>query len=335
MLNPQEHPTLTYAHNWSNNMLEQMQKRLLPLADIALDVSIAAVSGSLGRLEGMAHSDCDLIVLVNDEAIHEPSRCQKAMQAVWDALEPLGLPLPKSSGIYVTPASHGQICDYSTLGLIADDKNIFGKRMQVLLDAKPVYGEDNFQSLMQGLLERYAAGFLIHDQKKEWVYLLNDLIRYFRSYCAWHQFDLSNDPIDSWHMRNTKLRNSRIPMFAALIFLLGECSKEKKDKIGWLREHLLLTPMQRIEKVYQLNNDNGFNILLDAYEVFMQGMNSPEVRNVLVEANPKTLEDLQVMNFPVYDELHDNSDIIIRELTRFVLDRRGDWSEAFYEYLLF
>ena len=124
-------------------------------------------------------------------------------------------------------------------------------------------------------------------------------------------------------------------MFAALIFLLGECSKEKKDKIGWLREHLLLTPMQRIEKVYQLNNDNGFNILLDAYEVFMQGMNSPEVRNVLVEANPKTLEDLRAMNFPVYDELHANSDIIIRELTRFVLDRRGDWSEAFYEYLLF
>ena len=67
----------------------------------------------------------------------------------------------------------------------------------------------------------------------------------------------------------------------------------------------------------------------------MQGMNSPEVRNVLVEANPKTLEDLRAMNFPVYDELHDNSDIIIRELTRFVLDRRGDWSEAFYEYLLF
>jgi len=33
--------------------------------------------------------------------------------------------------------------------------------------------------------------------------------------------------------------------------------------------------------------------------------------------------------------LHANSDTIIKELTRFVLDRRGDWSDAFFEYLLF
>jgi hypothetical protein len=335
MFHPDRYPTLTYAHNWSNDILEQMRQRLAPLVDTAPDVSIAAVSGSLGRLEGMAHSDCDLIVLVNDDAIHDSVRCQKAMQTVWDALDPLGLPLPKSTGIYVTPSSYSQICDYSTLGLIADDKNIFGKRMQVLLDAKPIYGKEHFQKLISGLLERYAAGFLIYDQKKEWVYLLNDLIRYFRSYCAWHQFDLSNDPIDSWQMRNTKLRNSRIPMFAALIFLLGECSKEKKDKINWLREHLLLTPMQRIEKVYMLNNDDGFNVLLDAYEVFMTRMNSSEVRNILVEARPESLEELRSMELPEFDELHSNSDILIKELTRFILDRRGDWSEAFFEYLLF
>ena len=79
MLNPQKHPTLVYAHDWSNDMLEQMQKRLLPLVETAPDVSIAAVYGSLGRLEGMAHSDCDLIVLVDDEAVHDSSRRQKAM----------------------------------------------------------------------------------------------------------------------------------------------------------------------------------------------------------------------------------------------------------------
>ena len=335
MPDPENHPTLTYAYDWSNDMLEQMRQRLLALADFAPDVTIAAVSGSLGRLEGMAHSDCDLIVLVNDEAIHDPARCQKSMQAVWDALDPLGMPLPKSSGIYMSPASHSQICDHDTLGLIADDKNIFGKRMQILLDAKPVYGEENFQILVQGLLERYAAGFLIYDQKKEWVYLLNDLIRYLRSYCAWHQFDLTNDPIDSWHMRNTKLRNSRIPMFAALIFLLGECSKEKKDKIGWLREHLSLTPMQRIEKVYVLNDDDGFGVLMDAYEIFMTRINSPEVRKILVEANPASLDELRMMDIPEYNELHTNSDIIIKELTCFVLDRRDDWSDDFFEYLLF
>lgn len=335
MIDLQKHPTLTYARDWSSNMLQQMQERLLPLADSTLDVSIVAASGSLGRLEGMTHSDCDLIVLVNDDAIHDSDRCQKAMQAVWDALDPLGLPLPKSTGIYVTPTSYQQICDYTTLGLVADNKNIFGKRMQILLDAKPVYGAGNFQTLTRGLLERYATGFLIYDQRKEWVYLLNDLIRYLRSYCAWQQFDLSNDPIDSWHMRNTKLRNSRIPMFAALIFLLGECSKEKQDKITWLCEHLSLTPMQRIQKVYALNNDNGLDVLLDAYEIFMTQISSPEIRKILVAADPTSLDALRAMDIPEYNELHTNSDIIIKELTRFVLDRRGDWSDDFFEYLLF
>lgn len=50
MIDPEKHPTLTYAYNWSNDMLEQMQDRLLPLAKSAPDVSIAAVSGSLVAL---------------------------------------------------------------------------------------------------------------------------------------------------------------------------------------------------------------------------------------------------------------------------------------------
>jgi hypothetical protein len=67
----------------------------------------------------------------------------------------------------------------------------------------------------------------------------------------------------------------------------------------------------------------------------MPRMNSPEVRNILVEARPETLEELRRMELPEFDELHSNSDILIKELTRFILDRRGDWSEAFFEYLLF
>ncbi len=335
MLNSNKHPTLCYARNWSEDMMIQMQQRMLPLAQSAPDVCLAAVSGSLGRLEGMAHSDCDLIVLVHNDAVNDKERCQKAMLAVWEALEPLGMPLPKASGIYATPASPEQICDHDTLGVVADDKNIFGKRLQFLLDARPIYGDEHYQELMQHLLERYAAGFLIHDQSKEWVYLLNDLIRYFRSYCGWHQFDLSSDPIDSWHMRNTKLRNSRVLMFAALMLLLGECSKEKTDKIGWLHQHLQLTPMERIEYVYKANNESGFEILLQAYELFMTRINSPAVRQALVESTPENLNELHNTKLPEYDELHKNSDVILREITRFVLDRRNDWSEEFFEYLIF
>ena len=335
MLDLSGYPTLEYARHWSVNTLKQMEELLRPVAGINPDILVVAPSGSLGRLEGMAHSDCDLIVLIDHEAIQDRQRARRAMQDVWSALEPLNLPMPKSSGIYATPASREQICDYSTLGQVADDKDVFGKRMQILLDSTPVYGHEQFNSLRYELLERYATGFLVNDQRKEWVYLLNDLIRYLRSYCGWHQFDLSHDPIDSWYMRNVKLGNGRIPMFAGLVFLLGECSKEKRDKIGWLHKHLHLTMMQRIEYVYRKNNDPHFEKFIAAYEFFMEQMNREKVREKLITTTPATLEELNQTHLPEYEVLHGNSKEIIRELTRFTLDRRGQWSDAFFDYLLF
>ena len=335
MLDLQTCPTLAYARQWSITMLKQMQELLAPLDLQAPDIITIAPAGSLGRLEGMDHSDCDLIVVIADEAVRDRERAMNAMQSVWHVLEPLKLPMPKSSGVFATPVSPEQVCDHTTLGHVADNRDIFGKRMQILLDATPVYAPDDFRHLRYRLLQRYAAGFLVHDQSKEWVYLLNDLIRYFRSYCGWHQFDLSNDPIDSWYMRNVKLRNSRIPMFAALLFLLGECSKEKQDKIGWLHEHLDMTVMERIKFVYEENSESGFDEILQAYEYFMSQLKREEVREQLVKTTPLTLEELYTTHLPVYDDLHRNSKKIISELTRFLLARKNQWSDAFFEYLLF
>ena len=56
---------------------------------------------------------------------------------------------------------------------------------------------------------------------------------------------------------------------------------------------------------------------------------------MLFRSNPDSLDELRVMDIPEYNELHSNSDILLKELTRFTLDRRGDWSDAFFEYLLF
>lgn len=335
MLDLQSCPTLAYARQWSLTTMEKMRDLLAPLDLQSPDIITVAPSGSLGRLEGMDHSDCDLIVVIADEAVRDKERADAAMQSVWRALAPLELPMPKSSGVYATPASPEQLCDPGTLGQIADDKDIFGKRMQILLDSTPAYSPGDFKHLRYRLLERYAAGFLIHDQSKEWVYLLNDLIRYFRSYCGWHQFDMSNDPVDSWYMRNVKLRNSRIPMFAALLFLLGECSKEKQDKIGWLHKHLDLTVMERLQFVYEENAENGFHKILQAYEYFMSQLNREDVREQLVKTTPLTLDELNATHLPVYEDLHRNSKTIISELTRFLLARKHQWSDTFFEYLLF
>lgn len=328
-----EYPILQYAHNWSADLRQQMATHLLPLAEIAPYILTVAVSGSLGRLEGLPHSDCDLLVLLHDSATD--LEVEQAMQKVWDLLLPLNLLLPKQGGIYVSPCRCEEICNADSLGVVAELPDRFGKRMQVLLDAQAVYGETGFQTVLQKVLQRYASGFLQYDAKKEWLYLLNDVLRYFRAYCAWRQFDLTHDATNNWFTRNIKLRNSRLLMFAGLIFLLGECSKEKVDKIAWLQRYLALTPLQRIAHVYKANADENFTVLLDGYAFFMDHMNTEKVRQELLAVQVNSLAELRRKEPQIYTELHARSKRIRQELTRFVLARQTDWSAAFFEYLLF
>lgn len=333
MLALKKYPILQYAFDYSLDLREQMEGCLLRLAEVAPYVLTVAVSGSLGRLEGLPHSDCDLLVLLHDDV--SDGECQQAMQVVWNLLQPLDLRLPKDGGIYVSPTKRGAICDDKSLGRIADDTAVFGKRMQLLLDSQAVYAEDCFQTLLEDLLQRYATGFLEYDAKKEWLYLLNDVLRYFRAYCAWRQFDLMHDANNNWFVRNIKLRNSRLLMFAGLVLLLGECSKEQVDKVAWLQRYVTLTPLQRIEYVYTANADENFGVLLEAYEFFMASMHEPTVREALLQPRVSSLTELEGKQPPVYRLLHDRSKVIRQELTRFVLGRRNDWSGAFFEFLLF
>ena len=337
------YPTLQYAYDFSISLREQIYSCLLPLAEVAPYVLTVAVSGSLGRLEALPHSDCDLLVLLHDDASDE--ECQLAMQTVWGLLQGLDLLLPKSGGIYVQPCRRREICDCDTLGLVAEDEDVFGKRMQLLLDAQAVYAQAEFEAVLRDLLHRYALGFLQYDAQKEWVYLLNDVLRYFRAYCAWRQFDLSHDAANNWYVRNVKLRNSRLLMFAGLVLLLGECSKERIDKIAWLQKYVALTPLERIAHVYVANEDENFALLLDSYEFFMCQMNKQEVRQSLLDVRVNSLAQLDDKAPPVYTRLHDRSRAIRQELTRFVLARHGgvgqrdngegDWSDRFFEFLLF
>ena len=162
--------------------------------------------------------------------------------------------------------------------------------------------------------------------------MMNDLMRYFRALCVNYQWDFENDPI-KWPIRNVKLRHSRLIMYSGLLFLLGEASKERVDKVTWLRERLRLTPLERLGWVYGENHDWNFHRIVGLYNVFLSRINNPDVRKSLrPEVNDTYIERFRN---ELYAELKANSDGLIAELLRFVFARRGAWSERFYEYLIF
>lgn len=325
----------TLAENWkeSQRSLKHLREKL---SEAVLHPAVYAVgaAGSLGRMEVSDLSDADLIVVLSDDYTDEAER-EEAYSSIWQALP--DVQRPKQSGVFGSPCSLRELCG-ELLGDSNESLGNLGKRMLLLLETQPVFGDENFRVVLDETLKKYANFYVREDATKEWTFLLNDLIRYFRYLCVNYQWDFEHDPW-KWRLRNIKLRHSRLIMYAGLMFLLGEASKEREDKIEWMRPKLRLTPLERIAYCYQQNSDWSFKRIAGLYDVFLYRISERSDRNDLLsrdgEVRPNADSYEARYTEPVYAHLKANSDGLVAELLRFVFSRRGSWSERFFEYLIF
>ena len=123
-------------------------------------------------------------------------------------------------------------------------------------------------------------------------------------------------------------------MYAGLLALLGECSKERQDKVTWLRGRLKMTPLERLAWVYAANKDWGFFRVAGYYDTFLHLLNKPGVREELT-LDPEGHAYAERYKLTHFAALKANSEGLVAELMRFILARRSEWTERFFEYLLF
>lgn len=222
-------------------------------------VHTAYVVGSLGRREQLTASDCDLIVVLDDEfegRVHGTPRAaasrKPVLDAVWAALEPLGLQPPRSDGIYATPVTVGELLDPSVRGRVDEAFASFGARIQLLLEGRPVYRERAYRDLTRQILHWYGTSGPPHADGRHvgapavWQYLLHDLQRYYRSLCVRTQWI---DAPQRWETVNIKLRHSRRLAYVGLLMLLGTSAAVSGDPETWARwfcERLDRTPLERV-----------------------------------------------------------------------------------------
>jgi hypothetical protein len=329
--------------NWdeSKKLISSIREHLSTIdAEIASKIYTIATAGSLGRMEASPDvSDLDLILVLSDDIDPDSEIARVLYKSVWKALEPLNLQLPKSTGVFANSTSQKQLI--SDIGKANEKYEVFGKRLLILLESQPLYQDSNYTNLIRVIVERYADKYVKNDSKKEWTLLLNDLIRYFRSLAVNYQWDFENQ-VEKWAIRNIKLRHSRLLMYSGLLMLLGEASKERQDKVSWLQKELVKTPLERVAWVYEQNMDWNFHRVIGFYNVFLSMLNQPEIRKNL-NFNPSELID-DTNNYNSYENRYENldfanlkanSDGLIAEFLRFVLARRGAWTERFFEYLIF
>lgn len=233
-------------------------------AGVADNIRTAYVCGSVGRMECVTSSDCDAAIVLTEEVRASPA-AEEIMDTVFECIERTGFGRPKRDGIFGSPTSFEQLLDASTAGQVDEDLAVFGLRIQALLDGQPLLHAGEFESLQRAILGRYASAPRVRSDAFCLDWLMDDLVRYWRSLCARTRWLQHDEPVP-WRCLNVKLRHSRLLMCVGLFDLLLHVvdSRSPVDEVARL---LRLTPLERILKVSRPRDIEA------RYEAFVGWMN--------------------------------------------------------------
>ena len=310
-------PVLKAACDESRRILADLTQSLLACRDVPGLLSVA-VAGSLGRLEQTAHSDVDLIIVVDERK----PRNVDAAPHVWKQIARSGHDPPKPGGIFSRPLTRAELVDPSTLGIIDEDVAAFGVRMQLLLEGRLLFGKDAFRSLVRDILLRF---FQPDDPPQyRWSALLDDLLRYHRSLCARYRFIARNEPARALELQ-LKAAYSRLLNVSGTLFLLAE-SLNSSDPVCVLLECTEWSPLQRIARVGAKYDRTVSDAILSQYQEFLAAMQDDGFRRAMSRGDRNAR----------YTALMQSGGLMKQQLVGFVLARSesNHWPRSFLEQLI-
>lgn len=296
--------------------------------EISGDILFIAVAGSIARMEASRESDVDLIIVLKSTT---PKDAHKELyEEIWKLI-PKGYNRPNPKGIFSTCISESDL--FAVAGGGDESYKDLSRRVLLLLESKWIFREDNYDDAVSKLIANYAS--IVIEQKgrkdKNFVFLMNDVIRYFRTICVNYAFS-STDPNEKgkWPIRNIKLRHSRLLMYISLMYSFGVLSKYfNEDKVDILREFIGMEPLRRLYVIYRISNDTGYFRIAGYYSVFLSALQDREARRMLQDIEYEGRYDVDI-----FARLKANSDAFQAELLRFFDARRHDWSDRFFEYII-
>lgn len=253
-------------------------------------------TGSFGRLEAGPQSDLDLFVIV--DVMHDEGNTDRVSKRLLDGIEEIklkyhlisavehcGIANFDGSGRYLD--SH-LINDFvSALGSRSDDyQNTMTGRLLLLLESRPLLGKEIYLRLINQVIEAYFVDF--RDNKEAFIpsFLINDILRLWRTFCVNYEFSRKKGSNDS-KIKNLKLKYSRmLTCYSAIIQLLSTHSNNGTVSPADVANLVSLTPTERLEdirsnpalsKAEERNHfEDLINYILDDYSKFLQLMHTPK-----------------------------------------------------------
>jgi hypothetical protein len=265
-------PNLAEARRVTKQRLEEMRAAL---SSVECDTRASIVLfGSWGRQELTSQSDDDWTVLVDREA---------------DSVRPLTVEVGKLIGTGDRrPGAQGIFADaiacddlVECIGLEEDDNNNLTRRLLLLLESVAVLNESAHCHCRRRVLEGY-----LDDSVKDFRpprFLLNDVIRYWRTICVDFVGKERRGTGEKWALRNLKLGLSRKALFAGGLLPVLSCHRFAANDIGSFLDDAFETPsIDRIAKSFlDLGAVDAGVRAVGAYDAFIGLLNDTAVRGEL------------------------------------------------------
>lgn len=252
-------------------------------------------TGSFGRNEAGEHSDLDLYIVGRDREEGGSllslldEICVKA--ELISAIRKIKLPEFDGDGKYLVHYPIKKLVNL--IGSPNDDvENTFTARLLLLLESRPLYGEEVHTEAVERVITSYWRDY--EDHKEDFIpaFLANDILRLWRTFCVNYEARTHSQPEEKKAKRkikNFKLKHSRIlTCYSALLYLLaiysGKGTVAPSDAVNMST----MSPASRLEWLLASSEFKAahphLEKLFDQYEKFLEITNVEEselVRRVM------------------------------------------------------
>ena len=260
------------------------------------------VIGSYGRGEASEHSDLDLFILGRSDKDREKGLLRRLDEILLKAkliqgAQALGLPEFSGDGEYLTHYPIHQLI--KNIGQPEDDStNSLTARVLLLLESRSVLGEVVYDESIEGVLQAYWRNYDSHRDDFVPGYLVNDILRLWRTFCVNYEARTQEEPDEKQakrKLKHYKLQHSRLlTCYSGLLYFLAEFRLRGTVSLEAVREMTRLSPLGRLDWIAERLPDASEDVarVKKSYEDFLANTSAPEddlIRRIIQDGGKVTL----------------------------------------------
>lgn len=231
-------------------------------------------TGSFGRNDASKYSDLDTFIISLEEEMSS-DRLLSGLEeielaaSIIDVNRKHGLPELDGDGGYLK--AHSETEYLVGLGKPEDDaNNTFTGRLLLLLESDVIFGETVYNQMIDECINRYWLDYTDHADSFMPAFLLNDILRFWRTLCINYEVGTQISP-EKRRAKNFKLKYSRLlTCYSAVVglqLLLRENNTVTKEQAV---ELVRATPLERVLRAADHGVRQNVETITEMYEEFLE-----------------------------------------------------------------